>query len=731
MNPSKIGPSEKPPIKSEIISTSTVNSEDLNVKKTHLRNPNISSANSQKIGLPSNQQSFNVKDPNQTLPFPEGEVLAIDEALHSVQENLDSPTKSLEEYAEERVNVEMDHLQAEGSQFIHTHFDPILHGFKLPLDLVHENLIVPYKNAVEPFVKVPPHAQEIIENVIQPIEMTRTIFQGVKLAGLGVDVMNRAAMVRAAQMELDKRESELQANPTNKSLQSYVKKLRNYLTIQVEILKEKVISFSTSFASVSLRTTRFIARSAEGALISFISSPIGWALSVLDVITEAITYWRAQKAKSTHEAWTQHIAEDKRTLTQAEQLLFKRQERMILRKAEPLNKQSFEVLKAALEEQGIDLNQKQIATFEAFKVQLSDRHFREELVRKFLNPEDLKEETLEVMTRNAIEALSKVKIENEKKFFDFKLNMSKTTLTLACLSFSLSISLEALAIAGIIALSATSMALPGLGFFALGLVLSAVGLYFFYKHKPSLFKCLMQGVNLRLAFFHVPEKIRSLQLIRKEKQIKLMEIKGVKYQQLEGLLKQEKTLHQIPFSKGVDKILQKLEQETSKKVKGYEDLSAEEQMKKIQEILLEKKKKNAQKVEAAKFKEKELNKKLEYWTGKNGVITKLQNQLQEAGNKDFAIANHLVETADGKKINIPSVIVEKIINPEFDYSFDKETLKILKDKMGIHVAEISTSLGKEEKEKILDQLKDFFKMDDSQLLVFMKERLRRAQDKKF
>ncbi|QLH36713.1 MAG: hypothetical protein HWD61_11705 [Parachlamydiaceae bacterium] len=47
MNPSKIGPSEKPPIKSEIISTSTVNSEDLNVK-THLRNPNISSANSQK-----------------------------------------------------------------------------------------------------------------------------------------------------------------------------------------------------------------------------------------------------------------------------------------------------------------------------------------------------------------------------------------------------------------------------------------------------------------------------------------------------------------------------------------------------------------------------------------------------------------------------------------------------------------------------------------------------------
>lgn len=646
---------------------------EVRVAKTHLK-ADISSAASRRIEFPSGQAvepSVQIIDDGHSFSNIHEKIAeVIEQQINVLETSIDPPPRPVAAIANEGMNKELQELIESHDQqaLVETHIEVIIEGIQRPTDILHD-AIEPYAHA-EPFLNLGDDVTGPIERVINPIEISRTFLQGIELIGNGAELIEQAARVQETRHLLEKKEKQLQENPKDKQLQNYIVRLNNYLAIQLESLKEKIVKFSSTFATVSLKTTRFIIRTVEGVVMPFVNSPIGWALSFLDVISEAIALWRAEKAKTTHDVWMLQMAKDPRTFKQAEDLWIKRQERMISRKSE-----------------------------------------------------DQREDTILVMTRNAIQALAEAKVKNERKFFDFKLNKTKVSLTLACLSAIITVTLEALALTGVIAIAASTLAMPGLGFFILGSVLAGIGLYFFYKHKPNLFKCFVRGVNLRLAFLQIPAKIRTLQQMKKKDEIKKLEVRSARYKELEGLLHQKEALDHASFPKELYKILEKLHKETAKKVEGFESLGTPEQMKKILEQLEERKHKYLKKMEEVKKSEQELNQKLEKWIGKDGIVTKLQDQLKEAGNKDFALANHLVTTAENKSLNIPMVIVEKILDPKFDFDFDEETLKILKEKMGIDIKQ-QLLQGKMDKENLIYNLKEFFKMNDSQLLYFMKRRLR-------
>lgn len=599
--------------------------------------------------------------------------------------------------------------------------EKIIKGFQIPPDLIYDLLIEPYGYFAEPFPFLTEEMKNTLANVMAPATWTRDILQGIAFIGEGSALTVQSLFYHEVKKFLQKQKKQLAKDPTDKKMQMSVARLEKYLSIQSDLLKEKAADFISSFATVSVKSANYII-AAMNQVSPLIKAAGGWSVSFLHVISESITLWRAQKAKTKHEEWMVHIAKDQREKNHALTLLEerkKRQDDLIQEKTKDL---TFKELKQILEEKNINLEGKTFENKEDFTALLQDKDFRKEIEEKFLA--DI--ETVNVMTRNAIQALSETKVKNEKKFFDFKLNASRINLSLACLSTVLAITLEVLAIAGVIALSASTLAVPGLGFFVLGIAIAAIGLYFFYRYKPNLFKCYVQCVNLRLAFFQIPTQIRNLQHIKKQVEVKNLLQTSARYEELLGELAKKTALDQLAHNKKYKKILERLHIETIKKVNKAEQINEQERLEKIVDELKIKKEKIDKKLDSARIRQNFLEKKVNEWMGPDGTVTKLQNRITEAGNKDFARANNLMtlfkkeNEKEAEELNIPLVLVEKIFQNNFE--FDKETLKILRDKMGIKTGSIMQE-GKIDQEKLMKQLQNFFKMDDSELLVFMKQQL--------
>lgn len=695
---------------------------EFQVKKTHLKDNNIPSVTSRQLEFPHSQiveHAIELVEPEQPSNNPDIEI--VEQQMEIVEALSDQPTKSVISIAYERMYNELERLmkKEDTTKTLEEKVKAVLGTIQVPVEILHTFATHPYQHA-EPFITLTEDIKGSIQTIVSPIEKTRTLLQGVELLGNGAALIVLSVHCQAVKKLFKEIEMQLEQDPLNEQLGIYVTEMRNYLDDLEESLNEKIVSFSASFSTVGLKTSYYILSATE-QVAAFAKHSVGWSLTFLDVLWESISLWRAQKAETTHEAWMIQIAKDQRTFQQAEDLLVKRQERMILSKAEKL---TFEELSATLREKGIHFEGKNSA---AFKFQLSDPVFRKEIMDKFIDANDTKEDTINVMTRNAIQSLAEVKIRNEKKFFDFKLTKSKFGLSLACISSALTIALEVLAITGVIAVAASTLALPGLGFFIFGATMTGVGLFFFYKYKPNLFKCFLKGVNLRLAFYKIPAKIRSLQLHRKKYEIKVLEITSARYEELEGLLRKKETLNK-PFPKEFRHVLEKLRKDIDKKIDEFEGLDEKAQLQLIEEVK-NKKDSYIKKIEAARKREDELIEKVDSWVGEEGKITKLQEKLIEAGNKDFAIANRLVSTAQNENMNIPMIIVEKIFDANFD--FDNETLKILREKMGINLMEIPLRLGEADKEELIKKLKKFFKMDDEDLLAFMKKQLKALKTEKY
>ncbi len=709
-----IDPVQAPPPKKE--------QEGIQIKKTSQKEEAIPSVINGKVDLPQlpNVNSIKVMDEELSDEF-QDIVEEIEEQLDDLEDSMKPNHKPVRRIANERMHKELNKLEAKKleSGIFEDGAENLIGILQLPTEALHNVVSEPYDYAVEPFLSHNHPAKGRISQFINPVETARTFLQGVELIGNGAALIIQTAHFHEAKNLLETKEIQLKNKPGDENLRKYVTKLRSYLSFQWETLKEKIVNFASSFATVGLKTTSFVI-DIVGGVVPFAKSGVGWGISMLDVMSESISLWRDQKAKTTHEAWMTHIASDQRTLHQAQELLAQRQERMILRKAQ---KMTFTDLKAAFKGIEIDFADKNINSFEDFKALISQPEMRREIARKFLNETDQKEDTINVMTRNGIQALAEAKARNEKKFYDFNLIKSKLGLTLACISTALTIVLEVLAMVGVIAVAASTLALPGLGFFLMGLTLTGIGLFFFYKHKPNLFKAFIRGVNFRLAFLHIPSKIRSLQLSRNKEEIAFLERASARNEQLLGLLEKQNTLDRAQIPPSLRKVLDKFHRETEKKVEKFQHLDEKVKLQKITEGLKHKNAEYKKKLDLVKEREKELLEKVNFWTGKEGKVTKLQNQLTEAGNKDFALANRLITTAQKKEMNIPLVLVENILDPQLDFEFDEDTIRVLNEKMGIDIKQIPQQLGKVDKEKLMENLKEFFKMDDAELLTYMKHHL--------
>lgn len=483
----------------------------------------------------------------------------------------------------------------------------------IPTDDLYTYAAEPYLY-FEPFLNLRNDAKNTLNQVVTSIEIAGTALQGVDLISNSVELAFQSAHFQRTKNLLKTKEIELKQNPSQE-LKKKVDKLHQSLFMQWEALKEKILYVVSLFLSFSLYVASFVIYAIKG-IIPLIKSASGWALYLLDVINQSIDLWRTQKAKTTYETWMTQVTQDARSFDQAKMLLAKRQERMILRKAEKI---TFQELTKILLEKNIDLAERKINSFNDFKAKLSEPDFRKEIVTNFIHAEDEREDTINVMTRNGIQALAETKVKNEETFVDVKLVLSKISLVLASLSLVSTIVLEVLAVIGVI--TTTPWALTALGFFVLGWMLVGVGLFFFYKQRPQLFKCYLRGVSLRLRMAQLPAKIRQSQLSKVKEEIETLKMRDRR----DSYLKKLHSYHR---------------------------------------------------------KEQELNEKVKYWAS---TITNLQNQLTEAGIQDFALKNKLQTTTQNKKIDIPLDLTEKIFDPKSNFDFDDETLKILKERMSINL----------------------------------------------
>ena len=353
-------------------------------------------------------------------------------------------------------------------------------------DMIHDALIEPYESAkdvVEGLIQIPPGVKENIANMMDPVNLTRTVLQGVELTGDFAALMVQNTQYQQSVKLYKEKSEELKKDPSNIELKKIVRRLSKFIKTQKNELKDRIVNVSYSAALVSTKVANLVLDSVK-SVSSITKGVTGWICCVLDAIWAAITLLRSQKDKSTLEVWEKEIIKNPQALNDVHQLLNVRLERMILRK---ISGMSFEEVEIALKDKGVSLGTYKITNIEKFKGLLSDKDFCQVVGKALLTSEDEKIETLKEMTKKGIDALAQVKVKNEKKFFKFKLLRSKLELALASASAALTIVLEVLAIAGIITLAASSMALPGLGFFVMGVAIMGRGLYFFYRHKPNLF----------------------------------------------------------------------------------------------------------------------------------------------------------------------------------------------------------------------------------------------------
>lgn len=582
--------------------------------------------------------------------------------------------------------------------------ESLIGSIQAPTQIFHDFAAEPF-TYVEPLLNLSKEQHRIVNCILTPIEISRTALRGGELLGNGASLIVHALHFQEAKNLLKQRESQLRLNPLDKDLSTLISKLRNYISVYFDDLKEKIADFSTTFLTVGLNVSSFVTEAMK-EIHPLINYSIGWAFYLLDVLTSAISLWRAEKAKTTYDTWTQKVARNPRFINDAKKLLAQRQERLILKKIENM---PFEDLKVMLQEKGLNV---QVESLNEFKAKLDEEPFRREAVVKLLSAQDEKEEALLTSLRNGVQALADAKIKSEKKFFVFNYFRAGWDVGLSSLSATLVITLEALTLLGIISVATSAMAVPILTLFLGGWVLWGVGLYLFYKHRPNLFMSYVRGINLRLAFYQIPAKIRHLQWNQKKYEIEFLENKQKQYKKLENILRQKITLDRKAYPKKFHKALNQVCKDTVNKMKGLE-IPAKEQYEETLNNILIQQKLYEKKIALAKSKELKIQKKLEWWHGKKGIITKLQNHLTNAGIKDFALSQRLLRNVKGVEIELSSLIKEEM--SALDFSHDEELQAIFRNQMDI-------DLTKSQK-VVLKQLKQFFKMDESDLLHFMKQKI--------
>ncbi|BBI17718.1 hypothetical protein [Neochlamydia sp. S13] len=719
-------------LKSSSLPTTVPLADEPQVSRTDKHNSAIPSSSIERIEPSDFTLVINrVEVLNEEEPFraePEVIIAQVEQELENVETLLLLESEPITTFAEQENVYALDSFikKTEKRKKIEGHLGNAYKATQWAPDKLHKLALEPYGH-IAPVIGIPPKLGEIVGNVILPVSIIRTVLRGVEIIGKGAVLIVQGLQYQQAKKLLKQKVEEFKHHPQDEKLKDSISILRKFISAQKRELKNKVINFTLSASFIAAKSTSLVLSALKLAIPAG-KTALGWTLSFLDITMKTIGVWQAQKARATHEIWMLELTKDPRTFQQAQDLLAKREERLILRKFQTF---SFEEIKDNLEEKGMECETQGIIDKETFEKKITEPSFRAFLLQNFIEDIDQTEDTINVMTRNSLQTLAELKVRSEKKFFTFKLISSNLELILACLSTTLAITLQVLALTGVIALASSSMALPGLGFFVLGIAIMGIGLYFFYRYKPHLFKCVIQGVGVRLEVFQLPAKIRSWQLNKQEERIHTLKITSARYEQLAGLLEQQKTLEAAAYPIELRKTLEKLHKETKKKIDELESYGEQTQLEKMMEELDRKHERQLKMLEKESQKQERLKRKVESWIGKEGKITRLQNRLKEAGSADFATANGLITQAEKKAMNVPLIIMEKILEPNSSFEFDEETQKILKEKMGIDYQALKKRSDQVDKNALMDKLKDFFKMDDTELLALMKQQLNNFKAKKY
>jgi hypothetical protein len=319
------------------------------------------------------------------------------------------------------------------------------------------------------------------------------------------------------------------------------------------------------------------------------------------------------------------------------------------------------------------------------------------------------------MTRDALQTLSQAKVKNENKFIKFGLLNARLGLPLALLSAVLAVTLKVLTVMGVIALSSSMMAVPGLGFFVIGLALTAIGILYLRKHRPNIFKCYLHGVQFRIGFAGIAAKIRSIQLHREAAKVHRLELSSARYEQLKGLIHKKKTLDKAQYNPEWHHELDKLLKNIAKKIDHFEQLNAKDQRKNIYSALNDKISNEDSKLEKARAREAEVQEKCDYWEGEDGYITKLKQRLHEASNKDFAKQTRLDDR------DISQILAEGL--QAGSVQWDKEMIVFLSERMGVDLRKCIKDDGDVDQDKLKLLFENYFRMDEAEMGSFIKKKL--------
>ena len=376
------------------------------------------------------------------------------------------------------------------------------------------------------------------------------------------------------------------------------------------------------------------------------------------------------------------------------------------KKAQAAN--DFEALKQNLiEKGGIDLSRFNITTMKEFnKVIRKKSTDYENLLRQYV---DFKETARITQARLALKAMAQKKVENVKKFYSYALARAATVLTLSTLIFIVGLIIKTLAMTGV-AVGALALSALGIGFVVLGVMLLIVGIYVLYRYKPNLFKAMLRGVQLQLAFVSIPAFIQQFRQTIKDKKVleEILRVQNLSVKLIELQSKKDKEEIKIkdPETK---RLLTKLGVKINNDGKCKTSDAVEKLEGRVKEVFIK-----WQKLDAEL---KSLDEKVKHW---NKKLKPLQEELKDAKFKDFERAARLVKDRAGKDYNFHEVIADALMAGGGD--LDKDTIEVLEKNLGIDWDKIP-----KEKDQVMDYLKTFFSFDEAETRAFFDKQLQKAK----
>jgi hypothetical protein len=569
-----------------------------------------------------------------------------------------------------------------------------------------------------------------------------------------------ARTILCAQAERDyKKLKEMADYYQSPELNAKLETLERFVKKNKHNLKEEATRYGLEMGKVLPITLSGILHKVS-TISAYIPKGLGSIGSLFSVISSGVQLKKSVKGKRMHQAWTKEIEkrELERISHQAENLKNKRVEirqnrlqfnqQAVRKLIDDLGNQggSWEQIVEQLKKNGIYLERAEILInsklqglsqdlIPDFKVKSSiqsaealqeyfkdNQKFQNNLVEQYTDHQD----AIAVSTRQALQTLSKEKVAQNKKFFNFKVFENSTFFSITTLSAVTTFVLEVLTLAGLVALPMLAMAIPGAGPVIAGVALMAIGLLFLRKYKPNIFKTITQFTQARLAMLSIPLAIQEMRL--RVRKLKLEHNKAALYlisaplTEMEGFLKGQSAIDEQHLPNQLKPLLHKLKQSTIKKLEAH--ASNPSTLEDAVKAELEKLRLQNEKLVTEIY---EIEDKVIHW---KETANRLKSKIEVANLKDFVETAHL---ASGKleNVDIWDVIAEGIIKGKFVFDLNRDATgksdleEILQSEMGINLSKIADDLYNEKKQKadLAEALKNFFKMDHSQMLQFIRERL--------